>query len=272
MITYFRIPDYPLNNYIESIFYFKDFNPIGNIDRFFPDGNVNLIFELTEQVNPIYDNSTLLEKQSCTKIWFSGIRKNFISIPSGRDSEKIVITFCKGKSYPFVQAPLNEYTDNVVDAELVFSYDILELRERIIEEQNVSSKIDFIENYFLEKYKGKLNNNVFIDYAISYLNNGFDSVSMKKLTDKIGYSQKHFTKIFKDNVGITPKEYSNLIRFQYLINHLNYNNSTDWNDLVSLCGYYDQSHLINSFKHYTGMTPMEYLSKDIKFQNYVTVQ
>ena len=71
MIAKFHIPAFPLDQYIESFFYYTGYQPDHSVDRFLPDGNVNLIFDLTDRPKYIYDNTTLKEIQSCKRVWFS---------------------------------------------------------------------------------------------------------------------------------------------------------------------------------------------------------
>ena len=61
MVSFLRRPESPLGDFIESIFYYEGFNPGHLIDRFLPDGNVQLIIDLSEESKGIYDNNTLEE-------------------------------------------------------------------------------------------------------------------------------------------------------------------------------------------------------------------
>jgi len=72
MISKLYIPSYPLNQFIESFYYYTGFKPEHSFERFLPDGNVQLIFDFTDYPKYIYDNETLKEIQSCRNVWFSG--------------------------------------------------------------------------------------------------------------------------------------------------------------------------------------------------------
>src|SRR5690349_7456889 len=85
------IPPPPLADFITHFTYYKNYTPDHRIDRFLPNGNIEIVIDLTDEPKFIYDNDTLCEIQACKKIWISGIRTQFITIPSGRDSEMFVI-------------------------------------------------------------------------------------------------------------------------------------------------------------------------------------
>lgn len=271
MIFELYIPSFPLNQFIESFIYYRDYNPVHSVDRFLPDGNVNIVIDLTDYPKYIYDNETLKEIQSCRNVWFSGIRNNYITIPSGRDSEMFVINFHKGKAYPFVQMPLNELTDSVVDGDLVLTNEIMELREMILEADLITQKFSTVENFLFKKFQNKLILNPFIEFAVNKIIEAPNQMSIEQISNKVGYSQKHLIKLFKDNVGVTPKGFLKIIRFQKAINEIAVTKKADWASIALESGYYDQAHFINDFKSFSGFTPKEYLLKQYEHLNYIPV-
>jgi len=61
---------------------------------------------------------------------------------------------------------------------------------------------------------------------------------------------------FKKHIGLSPKEYSNIIRFQNALNIIKKsNNNSSLLDIAFECGYYDHSHLSNEIKRNTGLSP-----------------
>ena len=271
MVFKLQIPSYPLNIFIENFIYYKDFNPVHSLDRFLPDGNINVVFDLTDYPKFIYDNETLKEIQACRNVWFSGIRNNYITIPSGRDSEMFIINFHKGKAYPFVQMPLNELTDSVVDGDLVLTNEIMNLREMILSVPDIMNKFTVTEKYLLKLFGKKLDVNPIIDFAVSKIIESPNQLMMKNISDKIGFSQKHFIKLFKDNVGLTPKNFLKIIRFQKAVQEIESTKNISWTKIAFESGYYDQAHFIHDFKNFSGFSPQQYLQLKNDQLNYVPV-
>ncbi len=271
MIFQHHIPSFPLNQFIESFIYFKDFNPAHSIDRFLPDGNVNVVIDLTDYPKFIYDNETLKEIQACRNVWFSGIRNNYITIPSGRDSEMFIINFHKGKAYPFLQMPLHELTDCVVDGELVLSNEIINMREKILSLPVISQKFLYAEQHLLKQFGKSLEPNPFIDFAVNKILQSPNQITIEYLSNKVGYSQKHFIQMFKENVGLTPKSFLKIIRFQKAIQEIEACKKINWPGIAYESGYYDQAHFINDFKNFSGFTPQQYLLVKNDQLNYVPI-
>ena len=271
MVFEVHIPAFPLNQFIESFIYYRDYNPVHSVDRFLPDGNINVVIDLTDYPKYIYDNDTLKEIQACKNVWFSGIRNQYITIPSGKDSEMFIINFVKGMAYPFVQMPLHELTDSVVDGDLVLTPEIMDLREMILAAPLISQKFMTVENFLLKKFIKKLVVNPFINFAVNKIIRAPENISIEQIAAKVGFSQKHLIKLFKDNVGVTPKGFLKIIRFQKAITEISAARSPDWIGIALESGYYDQAHFINDFKAFSGFTPNQYMQKNVEHLNYIPV-
>lgn len=271
MIFQTYIPKPPLNQFVECFIYHEAFNPAHSVDRFLPDGNVEIIIDLHDQPQFIYDNDSLKEIQACHHVWASGVRTEPITIPSGKESAMFIISFKKGMAYPFFPFPMQEISDCVVDADLIWGHDFAFLREQILENKRTEIKFQIVEDFLLENYLSKLILNPCVEYALHQIINQPDQISMQKLNDKIGYSQKHFIKLFKNQIGITPKSYLKIMRFQKVLGEIEKLNETDWTAISNDCGFYDQAHFINDFKKFSGFTPEEYAKRRGNFLNYIPI-
>lgn len=271
MVFEMYTPAFPLSQFIESFIYYRGYNPVHSIDRFLPDGYINIVISLSDAPQYIYDNETLKEIQACRNVWFSGIRNNYITIPSGKESEMFIINFHRGKAYPFVQMPLHELTDCVVDGDLVLSHEIMDLREMIQDAPHIVQKFHKTEKFLLKKFASRLIVNPFIDYAVNKIVQSPNQLSIEQIANKVGYSQKHLIQLFKEKVGLPPKGFLKIMRFQKAMQDISTMPVPDWKDIAFESGYYDQAHFINDFKAFSGFTPNQYLSKQSEYLNYVAV-
>ena len=89
-------------------------------------------------------------------------------------------------------------------------------------------------------------------------------MSIAQISNKVGYSQKHLIKLFRDNVGVTPKEFLKIIRFQKTIEEIAAAKEIEWTAIANECGYYDQAHFINDFKIFSGFTPRKYTADTMR--------
>ena len=99
-----------------------------------------------------------------------------------------------------------------------------------------------------------------------------DGLSIARMNEKIGYSQKHFTEMFRKQVGVTPKSYLKIMRFQKAVRTIDAAARRSIGATSrSRCGFYDQAHFINDFKHFSGFTPEQYAQIHTNYQNYIPV-
>lgn len=271
MIFQTHIPGSPLDRFVEQFIYYKGLKRESTIDRFLPDGNCEIIIDLNDQPQFIYDNETLKEIQACHNVWASGVRTEPISIPSGNESEMFVIAFKRGMAFPFFPMPLNEIADLVVDADLIWGNEFAFLRELIFQHRNLPKKFEVVEEHLLRKIRERSTADLCVEFAVSEIVAKPDQVTFKELTSKIGYSQKHFISLFKRQVGVSPKNYLKIMRFQKAVNEVELAREVDWTSISIDCGFYDQAHFINDFKVFSGFTPAAYLQRKSDILNYVPV-
>jgi AraC-like DNA-binding protein len=160
----------------------------------------------------------------------------------------------------------------VVDGKLVCGERILNLRESLLALKTPQQRFLFAEKDFLKIYRDKLYENPFTDYAVSKILQTPNLVSIKDISKKTGYSQKHFINVFKRHVGLTPKEFMKVIRFQKAITEVEKKKGFNWANVAYECGYYDQSHFIADFRTFSGFTPQQFIKRDVSFKNYVAIQ
>lgn len=274
MIFHARQPAFPLHHFIENLIYFDGLSPPHNLDRFLPDGNTEIIIDLTEKPQYIYDNETLREIQVCRYAWVSGVRTEPITIPSGRGSRMLVVAFRKGRAYPFYRFPMNEIKDTVAEADLVYGGNFCDLREQLLAAKSVDRMFQLVEQFLLQQAGDVIRENGAarcIEYAVSRIVNQPNLRCLHHLSEEIGYSQKHFIDLFQQHVGVTPKQYLKIMRFQKAIHVIENRETIRWGDIARESGYYDQAHLIHDFKFFSGFTPKAYLNRKSDTMNYVPV-
>ena len=274
MIFEVHVPAPPLNHFVDHFFYYEGLSPAHNKERFFPDGNTEIIIDLSENTQYIFNNESLMEIQACRYAWVSGVRTRSITIPSGRGSRMLVVAFKKGKAYPFYPMPMSELTDQVVSADLIFGRSVLHLREQLLASTSIQEMFMFVEKFMLRRAHGALVDEMrrrCIEYALLHIVNRPDVLSVEHLCDQTGYSQKHFINLFKEQVGVSPKQYLKIMRFQNAIVEIENHGVIHWSNFARERGYYDQPHFINEFKNFSGFTPGEYMHRKTDLLNYVPV-
>jgi AraC-like DNA-binding protein len=275
MILKLHSPAFPLSQYIEQFVYYEGIDVSHSLDRFLPDGNTEMIISLSDDPQSIYDNETLTEIQLCREAWVSGVRTQPITIPSGNGSRMLIVAFKRGGGHPFYPFPMTEIADWVISADLIFGQSFHQLRQQLLHTPSIETMFSLVEGFLLQRGGEFLHADSAtrcVDFAVSNIVYQPDSASFHEISDTIGYSQKHFIDLFKNRVGVPPKQYLKIMRFQKAILEIEKDQSVYWEQIALESGFYDQAHFIYDFKNYSGFTPGEYMRRKTDMLNYVPVQ
>lgn len=255
---------------MEYILHYEDYNPDHPKEKILPDGGIDLLIDLTEEPKQIFCNNNYSQFRRIKKGWISGIRKEYITIGAAHQA-MIVVRFKPGRAFPFFRFPLSELTGQVIELDEIWNSRFLHLRDQLVNISNPDKRIETVENFLLRISKHKLEINKSIEYTIKELDKKESSLKMRDLAEKIGYSHKHLVHLFETKVGITPKFYSRIMKFQKAVISMEKKQNVDWFDLAYQCSYYDQSHFVNEFKKFSDLNPSSYLKNKGDIVNYVPV-
>lgn len=93
-------------------------------------------------------------------------------------------------------------------------------------------------------------------------------LEVSALAGELGVSRQTVKHKFDQHVGISPKAFGKLCRFQALLRRVASGRKADWPDLARKSGYYDQAHLIREFNHFTGFSPQKFLKNMEKSEDF----
>lgn len=253
-IKYYWILDYE-SNVVEPI-------------RVIPYGCVQFTFYLGERINSLGSNNDSSYKDQAV---VTGQISSFFDVfPQGK-IRLITIVFKPFGAKPFFDFPIFEIQNNIIPIKDINNKEWLDLENRLGDCVDNKSIVSCLENNLLKKLEKNTLfnsyssiNNERIMLAINRIDDSKGTINIKDLSSLACLSDKQFNRIFADYVGMNPKNFLRIIRYQSFLLKLQNSNikatkAVDFLDLVYDCGYYDQSHLINNFKEFTGYTPKEYI-------------
>jgi methylphosphotriester-DNA--protein-cysteine methyltransferase len=107
-----------------------------------------------------------------------------------------------------------------------------------------------------------------IQHAVHEIIKNNGDVKIESLVRNSGFSLKYFGILFRQQVGITPKAFSNIIRLNYFINYKNIHPAKNLTECAYEANFFDQSHLIRIFKEITGKSPKEHFNSTNHINNY----
>ena len=219
----------------------------------FPEGKFDVIIQLNQKVETRGYKDQVWKSRPNTFI--GGLHKESYYIKAKKDTIILGIQFKFGAARHFIHADLTDYRDNIVDLELTgFDHDDLsDLNCKTEDHELIKSAEEFLVKQFNYKPDEQ------IDKSLGLLINKSYSYTVKEVAKAVGLSDSRFRQRFSETIGISPKNYQKIIRFNRILEYGKSNMNSDLLDLVIQGNYYDQSHLIKDFKAITGSTPTNIL-------------
>ncbi|MEO8904120.1 MAG: helix-turn-helix domain-containing protein [Polyangiaceae bacterium] len=77
----------------------------------------------------------------------------------------------------------------------------------------------------------------------------------------LGVSERHLRRVFRETIGMSPKTFAQLTRFQRAVRAARAAHHESWTTIAASAGYYDQAHLIAEFRAIAGVTPRALLGE-----------
>ena len=100
-----------------------------------------------------------------------------------------------------------------------------------------------------------------VPIAMHLLGPAGTGASVRDVAREVGMCQRRFSQVFGAQVGLPPKLFSRILRFERARALTDQIKRLNWAQLASTCGYFDQSHMINDFQEFSGFSPTEYLRR-----------
>jgi AraC-like DNA-binding protein len=210
----------------------------------------------------------------------SGARKAVVSGPHSRfflldTSERRCLAgvhFKAGGAFAFLAPPLHELVDAVVPLDALWGGVAGELRERLGDADTDRERFAIMESILLAQGRNRLHRHPAVAFALREFSRVPCVRSVAQVAGQVGLSQRRFTQCFTHEVGLTPKLFCRVRRFQAAIRQVHRTGCTDWSALAVDCGYFDQAHFIHDFQTFSGLTPSAWAAQRIASINHVPVR
>lgn len=236
-------PHPALANYIDAYWTATGDGNDLKTEKILPDGCVDIIFNLGADCKT--DNSSFIMQNE--KAYLVGTMTHFKETDFYPETNLLGIRFKPAAFSAFYKfSSLHELTDRTVEFEKALSPNL---------QKTVQYTASYLNYFFLNRLSKP--RHVLLS-VVSDIQNNKGQVNVNKL------AQRHFTTVrqlernFKEFIGISPKEFINLARYQFTLPMIKNNTSKrSLSDIAFDCGYYDHAHLTNEVRRYTGSTPSQ---------------
>ncbi len=262
-------PAPPLDAFVKCFWYWESGPQPHKKEKLLPNGEPAIIFNLRDDVIRIYDPHNLERCQTLGNVILSGARSDCFVIDTDEQERVFGIEFRPGGAYPFFPMPASEFAGLSVNLADLWPHNAAEIREQLLAASSISVLFRIMEQRLLERLVRPPELHSAVNFALCEFQHSTHNGRIDAVTQQIGLSPRRFIELFHRQVGLTPKVFCRVIRFQRVLKLLHKTKDVDWTGIALDCGYYDQAHFIHDFQAFSGLTPTQYLAASSAHLNHV---
>jgi AraC-like DNA-binding protein len=269
MICRVYVPAPPLSHFVNQLWFYEDYALPHFKKRVLPDGSMSLVVNLREDYTRVYDRDNTDHCRTHRGSIISGAHSEFVVIDTAEQASVIGVYFKPGGAAPFLKLPANELRNIHVSMDALWGSAAIDLRNQLLEAATPDAKFRILEKTLLARAAGSLTPHPAIDYALREFQRTPNLRTISSVADHIGLSKRRFIQAFDERVGLTPKLFCRVRRFQRALRLIAKGGQIQWADLAVDCGYFDQAHFIHDFTDFSGLNPSTFLNFRTEHLNHV---
>lgn len=271
MEFYTQTPGPPLSNLIEVLWYGDGPAQPHHRERLLPDGSMELVINLSEDEVRVYDRLDYRKFEKLRGAALVGPHSEFFVIDTAEQRNVMGVHFRPGGAFPFLRLPAGELHGLHISLEDVWGSWAGELRERLLESPNLADRFRILEAALRARISRPLERHRAVEFALGQFYRGPGTRTIGDITEETGLSSRRFIELFRQQVGLTPKLFCRVRRFQEVVQRISPGRPIDWTDVALSCGYFDQAHFIHDFRAFAGLSPTRYAELRTEHTNHVPI-
>ncbi|MDB6146635.1 MAG: transcriptional regulator, AraC family [Spartobacteria bacterium] len=267
MISVKYRPPPPLSDFVELFWYSeKQVSDHSNgREAILPDGCADLVINLSANSVRIFDCPETESLVTMAGTVFCGPRSSPYGILP--DAAAVIgVHFRPGGVFPFLPMPAEELRNIHLTIDTLYGACAGELREQLVQASPVSAKFAILEQFLLRQMTKPLALHRVIGHAVHRFQQNY---AVASVLQEVGLSARRFSRVFSEQVGLTPKIFHRVQRFQKTIASLPMNRHINWSQVAFDSGYCDQAHLIHEFRSFCFVTPTAFVARNIAQRNHL---
>ena len=271
MVARVHRPAPPLAEYVACLWLQEGCSHAPIRERALPTGTAELVFDLRAERLAVYERGDLTRPRSFPGAIICGPHSELFAIDRAADEAILGVHFKPGGLAPFLRYPATAFRNTHVALEQLWGGRAGTLRERLRAAPTPEEKFRLLEAALLVEVGPPMRHPA-VAFALREFRRQPDTPTIAAVRGQLGLSARRFGALFAAEVGLTPKRFCRIRRFQRLIRHLEAGHPGDWASLALSCGYYDQAHFLRDFRAFSGLTPTAYLVRRGAHPNHVSLE
>ncbi|MEI7011780.1 helix-turn-helix domain-containing protein [Leptospira licerasiae] len=244
------LPSKNLQPYIRQFLIIESESGIQN--KILPGSSLVISFRINGSISHKEENrESILPSSGIT-----GLRRFPRLIEYSPKASTLLVIFREGGAASFIKEPIHTLFEmNLSLDHLISPKKVSETEEKLSKSKTNPERISIVENFLVSEWIGTKKNNLILD-SITRIRKSKGTLKIRDLLKGMPISRDSYEKKFRELIGTSPKQFSNLVRMKNIID--SYSSKTNLTELAQEAGYFDQAHFIKDFKTFTNETPKQF--------------
>jgi AraC-like DNA-binding protein len=255
-------PSQPLGDFVDCFWYYTmDGSPekVSPVQRCLPLGMVELIVHLKgKRSEGFWKNNW----QSFPDSYLVGVMQEPVAWRMYGYSEMFAVRFKPEGLIQLFDCPVSSWVNNFIDAEDFLGKEHSFILALIQSAETNQERVFLLETFIHQQLSKRQTARNHFTEAIKHIRRANTQISSSALENQLFVCERQAQRLFKNNIGVSPKEYFRIIRFRQIIEAVKENKQVLWPQLAYSLGYADQAHLIRDFKAFSGLTPTGFVEEN----------
>jgi len=265
-----RIPAAPLAPLVRMLWYAQVHTATHKRERVLPTGRVQIILNLARDF--VFDCAEGQPDVLRPPALVVGARSVYEVIDSSDMADLVGIVFAPGGFTPFASDAAHLFSNQTVALDCIWGNSAEQLRNHLRELASPDARLDCLEQFLRARFVPHIESRPrppLIQFALRCFAHNPSIASVAETARQIGWSERRFSQVFREEVGLTPKVWCRIQRFQRAVRQLHAGTDIRWAELALDCGYYDQSHFANEFRAFSGVDATTYSARRTRWANHI---
>ncbi len=253
---YRQHPGFPLSQYVEMLWCCEAYEATHRQERVLPNARFQLIIDLAAG----REASILV-----------GMRTRYSILETASLHSVIGVVFRPGGARRFFAPPADEFYDRAAALHELWGSASGSLRDRLLEALGPAARLRIVAAELQRRVEEASELHGGVRYALEEFGRDPGVTGVLEVARYSGFSRRRISGLFREQVGLTPKLYCRLRRFQQVVRRIASGAPVNWAQVSLDGGYYDQAHMAHEFREFSGVSPGAWLSSKRPFQNHAVI-
>ena len=253
-LSFLRLaPSADLADHVENIWFMRGRGPgaMPEGHRILPDGCMEFVFQLGD---PFWERRPDGTWRLQPHLLLVGQMERRVDVKPRGVIHTVGVHFRPAGLAAFVSGDLSRFTNRILSLGEVLHADPGPLVARLKSARGPEGKAVQIEAFLRER---RLTGDPAMARAAERLSADAAPADLEVLARRFRLSDRQFRRRFEAAVGLGPKLFARLVRFQRVFEQRREHDARVWSRVALECGYYDQAHFNRDFRAFTGVKPRD---------------